>query len=186
MAASDILSLKTQMGTRLIGILYCIAIVLIALGTLQGVVRGARIMMGPPAITAPAEQADAAPAPGAPAMDRPWRRGPRFNGPFNGRAPMLFGQILPHPVAGALRIVFSQERGLVVLLVVRVLAEIGNTRTLNARSLVAYSAPGRIAGPNEPPLPFSRSASFLASPATKARMSSASFGVSSFFQLIMP
>jgi hypothetical protein len=139
MAGSTLLNLNGSMAPKLIRILYCIALVLIVLGTLRGVVGGVVTMTRPApqmAAAAPADQ-NAAPTAQAPqntqpgGMNRPdfgprrFRRGPGFGGR---RGPMMMGGLLrgmPPAVVGGLRILLALLRGFIVLLVVRVLAEIG-------------------------------------------------------------
>lgn len=137
MATRDILTLKTPMAEGIIRLLYTIALILITLGVLFGVARGVMIMthapMQRPAITAPAAPDSSAVTPQAPQTDaqnarpefRPGMRGDfrgwhRFGhhryGMMMGRSPMGFGLIM---------IVGSLLRGLIALLLVRVLAEIG-------------------------------------------------------------
>ncbi len=134
MAARDILTLKTPMAEGIIRLLYTIALILITLGVLFGVARGVMIMthapMQRPAITAPATPDSSAvtptPAPQTDAQNaRPGMRGDfrgwhRFGhhryGMMMGRSPMGFGLMM---------IVGSLLRGLIALLLVRVLAEIG-------------------------------------------------------------
>ena len=139
MAASDILNLKRPMGERAIRLLYAIALILIGLGVLMGLGRGVAIMthapMQRPAVTAPANTQSgtmAAPQAGqnrAMQNARPRGRGfyrDRFgyrHRPYGmmgrgmiGRSPALFGIFV---MIGAL------VKGLIALLVVRVLAEMG-------------------------------------------------------------
>ncbi|MES2295140.1 MAG: hypothetical protein V4527_17715 [Pseudomonadota bacterium] len=137
MAARDILTLKTPMAEGIIRLLYTIALILIFLGVLFGVARGVMIMthapMQRPAITAPATPDSSAVTPQAPQTDaqnarpefRPGMRGDfrgwhRFGhhryGMMMGRSPMGFGLMM---------IVGSLLRGLIALLLIRVLAEIG-------------------------------------------------------------
>jgi hypothetical protein len=138
MAARDILTLKTPMAEGIIRLLYTIALILITLGVLFGVARGVMIMthapMQRPAVTAPATPDSSAvtptPAPQTDAQNarpefRPGMRGDfrgwhRFGhhryGMMMGRSPMAFGLMM---------IVGSLLRGLIALLLVRVLAEIG-------------------------------------------------------------
>jgi hypothetical protein len=141
MAARDILTLKTPMADGIIRLLYTIALILITIGVLMGLARGVGIMthapMQRPAITAPATP-DANAAPQTPQTDaqsgaqnaRPdFRQGMRGDfrgwhryghhrgyGMMMGRSPMIFGLFV---------IVGSLLRGLIALLLVRVLAEIG-------------------------------------------------------------
>jgi hypothetical protein len=138
MAARDILTLKTPMAEGIIRLLYTIALILITIGVLFGLARGVMIMthapMQRPAITTSAAPAAGAATPQAPQTDaqnarpefRPGMRGDfrgwgRFGhhhryGMMMGRSPMAFGLFM---------IVGSLLRGLIALLLVRVLAEIG-------------------------------------------------------------
>jgi hypothetical protein len=141
MAARDILTLKTPMAEGIIRLLYTIALVLIAIGTLFGIARGVMILthtpMQRPAITSSANPSGNAvtPQPGtaAPQTDaqtprRDFRDGMRGDyrgwnrhghhrgyGMMMGRSPM-FGLVV---IIGALL------RGLIGLLILRVLAEVG-------------------------------------------------------------
>jgi hypothetical protein len=137
MAARDILTLKTPMADGIIRLLYTIALILITIGVLMGVARGVMIMthapMQRPAITAPAAPNSSAVTPQASQTDaqnaRPEFR-PGMRGDFRGwhrfghhrygmmmhRSPMMFGLFM---------IVGSLLRGLIALLLLRVLAEIG-------------------------------------------------------------
>src|SRR5579872_3131149 len=133
MAARDILTLKTPMAEGIIRLLYTIALILITIGVLFGLARGVMIMTHAP-MQRPAITTSAAPNPGAattpqaPQTDaqntrpefRPGMRGDfghhRRYGMMMGRSPMAFGLFM---------IVGSLLRGLIALLVVRVLAEIG-------------------------------------------------------------
>jgi hypothetical protein len=139
MAARDILTLKTPMADGIIRLLYTVALILITIGVLFGLARGVMIMthapMQRPAMTAPATPGSSAvtptPAPQTDAQNarpefRPGMRGDfrgwhRFGhhrrfGMMMGRSPMAFGLFM---------IVGSLLRGLIALLLVRVLAEIG-------------------------------------------------------------
>jgi hypothetical protein len=131
MAASDIFSLKTSMGERAIRWLYALALILIALGVLFGLWRGAmlamRAPMQPPAISANSTNPPAnamtgqAPQTGAQAM-RP--RGPR--GFYRSRAERQFFFMRRHPMqAGIMMIVRALVGGFIGLMVVRILAEMG-------------------------------------------------------------
>jgi hypothetical protein len=145
MAAGDILSLKNSMASRLIRCLYMLALILIAVMVVLGVARGVRIMSftprpRPAAAAPPAPDAAQAPQAGQPQMGmmqgapngrmmtqgngrmmmNPRMRGPGMIGP---RAPFGLGR---NPVAaGLFAIFFTLLRGVVVLMVVRILAEIG-------------------------------------------------------------
>lgn len=143
MSAANILNLNTSMGAKLIRNLYCIALVLIAFMVISGIVGGVRTMMRPApqaqiAAAAPVAQQPAIPAPPAATPNRPnfgpgnFRRGfgrrgmggPGMRGPMM-RGPFMMGGMMPPPVLGALRILFALFRGLIALMVIRVLAEIG-------------------------------------------------------------
>ena len=151
MSAGNILNMNQPMGAKLIRILYCIGLVLIALGTLAGVVGGVRTMMrpmppmtAPAAATAPMAQPTTPPPPQAANPNRPnmgpgmgrrgfggrGMRGPRmgppgFRGPGFRRGPFMMGMRLPPPALGALRIFLVLLRGLIAIMIIRVLAEIG-------------------------------------------------------------
>ena len=143
MAARDILTLKTPMADGIIRLLYTIALILITIGVVMGLARGVRIMthtpMQRPAITAPATPDANAAAPQPPQTDaqsgaqnarpdfrhgmrgdfRAWHRYGHHRGygmMMMGRSPMIFGLFV---------IVGSLLRGLIALLLLRVLAEIG-------------------------------------------------------------
>jgi len=131
MAATDILSLKTSMAERAIRWLYALALILIALGVIFGVWRGAMLasrapMTNPPAMTAstnaPANAMTAqAPQPSAQAM-RPM--GPR--GFYRGRAERRFFMMRRHPMqAGIFMIIRTLVGGFIALMIVRILAELG-------------------------------------------------------------
>ena len=142
MAARDILTLRTPMAEGIIRLLYTIALILIGLGTLFGIARGVMILthmpMHRPAITssatppsgAMAQQQQSSPAPQAQpdqnarpdfrgGMRRDFRGWHRFHhrpwGMMMGRSPW-FGLVV---IVGALL------RGLIALLILRVLAEVG-------------------------------------------------------------
>ena len=145
MAFGDILSLKTSMAARLIRCLYMVALILIAVMVVLGVARGVRIMTTTPrpvpaAAAPPSADAAGQPAPqgmmqGAPnnrmmangrmmpnggMMNRRMMRG---NGMMGPRAP--FGMGRNPMMAGLFTIFFTLLRGVVVLMVVRILAEMG-------------------------------------------------------------
>ena len=144
MAARDILSLDTSMAARLIRCLYIVALILIAIMIVFGVVRGVRVMGRaptlPPAMTdngapnAAAPSADAPPSAEAPQALRPGMMGPRG---MMGRRFMMerrmgmmgrpgpFGMGRNPAVAGAFLILGALLRGVIALMVVRILAEIG-------------------------------------------------------------
>ena len=125
----DILNLSNSMGERAIRWLYTIALILIALGVIWGVRGGVLLMMRdpmpPPAVTASADAGAqaTAPQPQQGAQDaRP--RGPR--GMYRSPAERRFFMQRRHPMpAGAFMVVSALVRGLVTLLIVRILAEIG-------------------------------------------------------------
>jgi hypothetical protein len=132
MAATDILSLKTSMAERAIRWLYALALILIALGVIFGVWRGAmlasRAPMTPPAVAANANppannmMMQQTPQPGDRAM-RPMM-GPR--GFYRHGSERRFFMMRRHPLgAGIFMIVASLVRGFIALMVVRILAEMG-------------------------------------------------------------
>jgi hypothetical protein len=140
MAARDILTLNTPMAERIIRLLYTIALILIAIGTLMGIGRGIMILthtpMQRPAITADANPSGTATAPqpgtASPQADtqnaRPdFRAGPRgdFRGWHRYGHHRPFGMMHRSPMFGLLVIVGALLRGLIGLLMLRVLAEIG-------------------------------------------------------------
>ena len=130
MAAADILSLRTNMGERAIRWLYALALILIALGTIFGIVRGVMIagrppMTNPPALAAntnPPATTQAQPSqPGAQAM-RPM--GPR--GFYRHRFERRYFMMRRHPMrSGIFMVVGALVRGFVALMIVRILAEMG-------------------------------------------------------------
>jgi hypothetical protein len=135
MAARDILTLNTPMAERIIRLLYTIALILIAIGVLMGISRGVMIMthtpMQRPAITQNANPSGNAMTPqnAQPqantetgrrdfrAMRHHYRGWDRHRGPF--------GMMHRSPWFGLAVIVWALLRGLIGLLIVRVLAEIG-------------------------------------------------------------
>jgi hypothetical protein len=134
MATRDILTLNNSMAPRLIRCLYIVALILITVMVILGLVRGVRVMSRPP--LPPPAMANAAPpatAPdaAAPQPPRPGMMGPgqrrmmmyrRFGRP-RGFAPFGMGR---NPVlAGGWIILGTLIRGAIVLLVVRILAEMG-------------------------------------------------------------
>jgi hypothetical protein len=150
--SGNILTLNAPMAPRLIRILYAIAIILIALGVLRGVAGGVMTMMRPPHQAAMAAQpgrnadqnaATTAQPPSTPQnaqanpMRQPgfgpgrFRRGPGMGGPrfmHRRRGPMMLGPVMrgmPPAVVGAVRILLVLLHGFILLLIVRVLAEIG-------------------------------------------------------------
>jgi len=132
MAVGDIFALNNSLASRLIRCLYTVALILIAIMVVLGVMRGIRIMTFTPR-PVPAV-AGAPPAPGAtipapPQAAMPMRPGRRimmqrrFRRPGMMRAPFGFGR---NPaVAGAFTIFLTLLRGAIMLMVVRILAEIG-------------------------------------------------------------
>jgi hypothetical protein len=131
MAATDILSLRTSMGERAIRLLYTLALILIALGVIFGVGRGAMLasrapMTNPPAMAAntnpPANaMTPQAPQPGAQAM-RPM--GPR--GFYRRGFERRYFMMRRHPLqAGIFMIVRALVGGFIALMIVRILAEMG-------------------------------------------------------------
>jgi hypothetical protein len=135
MAARDILNLNNSIAPRLIRCLYIAALILITVMVLLGVMRGVRIMSRP--AMPPAAMANSATAPAAPnattpppgmmerrfddrrvMMDRRFDRGGRRRfGMFGmGRNPVLGGLFV---ILGALL------RGAIILMIVRILAELG-------------------------------------------------------------
>jgi hypothetical protein len=142
MAARDILTLNTPMAERIIRLLYTIALVLIAIGTLFGIGRGVMIMthtpMQRPAITSSANPSGNAMAPqsgtAAPQSDNQaqtdrrefrdrWRGDHR--GWYGRRHYGPFGMMPRSPMFGLVVIIGALLRGLIGLLIVRVLAEMG-------------------------------------------------------------
>jgi hypothetical protein len=129
MAAGDIFALNNSMAARLIRCLYIVAMVLIAIMVVLGVVRGVRIMMRPPMMPVtmtdapPSAQADQQAAPRAAMPGRRMMMMRRFRRPGMMRAPFGFGR---NPaIAGAFTIFMTLLRGVIILMVVRILAEIG-------------------------------------------------------------
>ena len=140
MAARDILTLKTPMAEGIIRLLYTIALILIGLGTLFGIGRGVMILthtpMQRPAITSSATppsgamaQQQGTPAPQAqPDQNaRPDFRGMRrdFRGWHRWGHHRHWGMMGRSPMFGLVVIVGALLRGLIALLIVRVMAELG-------------------------------------------------------------
>jgi hypothetical protein len=140
MAARDILTLNTPMAEGIIRLLYTIALVLIAIGTLFGIGRGVMILthtpMQRPAITSSATPSGNAVTPqsgtAAPQTDaqndrRDFRN--RWRGDHRGwygrRHFGPFGMMPRSPMFGLVVIIGALLRGLIGLLIVRVLAEVG-------------------------------------------------------------
>ena len=148
MAARDILTLNTPMAERIIRLLYTIALVLIAIGTLFGIGRGVMILthtpMQRPAITSSANPSGNAVTPQSgtpvPQADNQQQAGnqpqigrrdfrDRWRGDHRGwygrRHYGPFGMMPRSPMFGLVVIIGALLRGLIGLLIVRVLAEIG-------------------------------------------------------------
>ncbi|MBN9546875.1 MAG: DUF4282 domain-containing protein [Alphaproteobacteria bacterium] len=141
MAARDILTLNTPMAERIIRLLYTIALVLIAIGTLFGIGRGVMILthtpMQRPAITSNAnpsgnnavtpQSGTAAPQTDAQNDRRDFRNRMRgeYRGWYGRRHYGPFGTMPRSPIFGLVVIIGALLRGLIGLLIVRVLAEIG-------------------------------------------------------------
>jgi len=145
MAARDILNLGTPMAEGIIRLLYTIALILIGLGTLFGIGRGVIVLthapMQRPAVTssaappsgAMAQQDNAAPQAQPDQNARPDMRDGMRRGDFRGwrgwhrwghhRGP--FGMMPRSPWFGLVVIIGALLRGLIALLIVRVMAEIG-------------------------------------------------------------
>jgi hypothetical protein len=139
----DILNLSNSMGERAIRWLYTIALILITLGVVFGVWRGGVTMMRTPMPRLPisADANTGAPAPQATAPDAnapvaaapqrgPGMRGmqPGMRGRFDRRRGGMMGMRMMRrnpQMFGGLMIIRALLRGLIALLVVRVLAEIG-------------------------------------------------------------
>jgi len=126
MAAGNIFALNNSLASRMIRCLYIVALVLIAIMVVLGVVRGVRIMSFTPrpmmaaADAPPSAQAHQQAAPQAGMLDRRMMMQRRFRRPGMMRAPFGFGR-----VAGAFTIFLTLLRGAIMLMVVRILAEIG-------------------------------------------------------------
>ncbi len=139
MAARDILNLGTPMAEGIIRLLYTIALILIGLGTLFGIGRGVMILthtpMQRPAITSSATppsaamtENNAAPQAQGDQSTRQDFRGMRrdFRGWHRwGHHRGYFGMMPRSPWFGLVVIVGALLRGLIALLIVRVMAEIG-------------------------------------------------------------
>lgn len=142
MAARDILNLGTPMAEGIIRLLYTIALILIGLGTLFGIGRGVMILthapMQRPAITSTAtppsgataeQQGNPAPQAQGDQNARPDFRGMR-RGDFHGWRGWhghhrYWGMMPRSPWFGLVVIIGALLRGLIGLLIVRVMAEIG-------------------------------------------------------------
>ena len=136
MAARDILTLNTPMAERIIRLLYTIALILIAIGTLMGIARGVMILthtpMQRPAITSSANPSgnavtpqNAAPQTDMQANRREFRNAMRHDYRGWHRYHRPFGMMHRSPWFGLVVIVGALLRGLIGLLIVRVLAEVG-------------------------------------------------------------
>jgi hypothetical protein len=131
MAATDIFSLRTSMAERAIRWLYALALILIALGVIFGIWRGAMIARHAPMTTPPAMSANATPPanamtaqPAQPNMQAMRPMGPRgfYHRGFGHR----FFMMRHHPMrAGIFMIIASLVRGFIALMIVRILAEMG-------------------------------------------------------------
>lgn len=132
MAATDILSLKNTMGERAIRWLYALALILIALVTIFGIVRGVMIASHPPMTNPPAVTANANPpantmTPAQPAQPNAQAMRPMGPRGFYGRGfGHRFFMMRHHPMrAGIFMIVGALLRGFIALMIVRILAEMG-------------------------------------------------------------
>jgi hypothetical protein len=140
MATRDILTLKTPMAEGIIRLLYGIALILIALGVLAGLGRGVMMLTHAP-MQRPAMTSTATPSSGAMMMQQP-NASPQtdqgamrpdfgmghhgFGGWHRFHHRPFFGMMMHHSrLFGLLVIVGALLRGLIALLIVRVLAEIG-------------------------------------------------------------
>lgn len=139
----DILNLNNSLAPRLIRCLYTVALVLITVMVLLGLLRGIRIMTQPHALQAgivvgsqnPAPTAgtnDAAPAPPPSAAqiqrrmdDRRMMMRERYR-EFRGRRRFGMFGLGRNPLLGGLFVIFGALlRGAIVLMIVRILAEVG-------------------------------------------------------------
>ncbi len=133
MATRDLLTLDNSIAPRLIRWLYCIALVLIAVMVVLGVARGVRTMLRPP--MAPIAMNGPPPGMMAPSagqqsmMPRGERRMMMMRQGMGRRDAMgpggMFGMGRNPILAGGFTILFALLRGLIVLFVVRILAEVG-------------------------------------------------------------
>jgi hypothetical protein len=139
MAARDILTLDKPMAPRLIRILYWIALVIILLGVLHGISRGVGIMNRPAPLQFPEASPPSSTTDTPDAAPNGWRHrwqhhnGQGFgdrefqgSGGYRHHGFMMMRHMSP-PVRGGFVILFSLLRGLVLVMVVRVLAEMGST-----------------------------------------------------------
>ena len=141
MAARDILTLKTPMAEGIIRLLYTIALILIGLGTLFGIGRGVMILTHAP-MQRPAITSSATPPSGAMAQQTPnpapqaqpdQNARPDFRGMRGdyrgwhrwGHHHRHWGMMGHSPMFGLVVILGALLRGLIALLIVRVLAEMG-------------------------------------------------------------
>ena len=138
MAARDILNLGTPMAEGIIRLLYTIALILIGLGTLFGIGRGVMILthapMQRPAITSTAtppsgataeQQGNPAPQAQGDQSTRQDFRGMRRDYRGWHRHHRHWGMMGRSPWFGLVVIIGALLRGLIGLLIVRVMAEIG-------------------------------------------------------------
>ena len=141
MAIRDILSFDKNLAARLIRCLYIVALVLIAVMVVLGVVRGVRIMshpaMPPAAMADNAAPGTATPAPPPPGvvqrfgerrmmMERRFSRGDFGRRDFGGpRRFGMFGMGRNPVLAGILVIFGALLRGAIILMIVRILSELG-------------------------------------------------------------
>ena len=134
MAATDILSLNTSMGERAIRLLYALALLLITLGVVFGIWRGAMITSRAPMTNPPAAAANATPPAGNNMMQQTPQQGPQAMRPMMGPRSGFyrrgfdrrFMMMRRHPMrAGIFMILGSLLRGFIALMVVRILAEMG-------------------------------------------------------------
>ena len=140
MAARDILTLRTNMAEGIIRLLYTIALILIGLGVLFGIARGVMILTHTP-MQRPAITSSATPPAGATAQQQQSNPAPQAQGDQNARPDFRgmhrdfrgwhrfhhrpWGMMGRSPLFGLLVIVGALLRGLIALLIVRVLAEVG-------------------------------------------------------------
>jgi hypothetical protein len=142
MAAGDIFALNNSLASRLIRCLYIVALILIAIMVVLGVVRGIRIMTFTPRPMPAAAGAPPAPDAGQPTAPRTGMMQGNgrmmMQGPANRRMMMMrrFGPRPRGPLgmgflprnpqfAGLIVVLMTLLRGAIMLMVVRILAEIG-------------------------------------------------------------
>ncbi|MGH6828355.1 MAG: hypothetical protein ACREFW_05555 [Rhizomicrobium sp.] len=128
MAARDILSFQVSMGERLIRLLYAIALILIAIGVIFGLWRGAvlisRSPLPPP--TAVSRAANPPAATPAPQGSQPAAQNPRVRGRFIRFGHRRYFMMRRHPVrSGVFVIIRTLVSAFIALLIVRILAELG-------------------------------------------------------------